>query len=476
MFHTLRQQNFIYLSAKTHLLCFALVCLAPSLLKAATETVPSYSQLAFPFQNEGDSARAIALGSAYVAVDGDEASLFWNPAGLTTLNSSQLSLHHNFWLQDLMVDTIAFATPQDSFGSWGFYASYDSFGNLQGRDSNGVATGNYNAGNWTSELEWAHPLFNDLSFGLGVKANLMNLSSTTYTNISGDFGLLWTPDPAFHLGASFSNWGTDVATYISDSVIRVGAAYNTQLSADNHALLAASFNTEPYGVSQLNFGGEDLISSFLALRAGYVCNFTNNLIQGLTGVTAGLGFHYQDLSLDYAYSPFGDLGTSQRLSLTYLFGEKTKKNATPTATPLPPTVTPQGTLSVKTAPSTTTTPMSMTTTPTITATVSITSTPQTIAPTPTTQVEKLKLLFSISQNADAAAPKQDPQWEADVQTQKDAIAQDPQNAKAWYQLGGLYYKNGQKEDAVQCYEQVLRLHPENQKLRDWLTLYENQGK
>jgi len=452
--------------------------LAPSLAKAATEIVPSYSQLAFPFQNEGDSARAIALGSAYVAVDGDEASLFWNPAGLATLNSSQLSLHHNFWLQDLMVDTVAFATPQDSFGSWGFYVSYDSFGNLQGRDSNGVITGNYNAGNWTSELEWAHPLFNDLSFGLGVKANLMNLSSTTYTNISGDFGLLWTPDPAFHLGASFSNWGTDVATYISDSVIRVGAAYNTKLSTDNQALLAASFNTEPYGVSQLNFGGEDVISSFLALRAGYVCNFTNNLIQGLTGITAGLGFHYQDLSLDYAYSPFGDLGTSQRLSLTYLFGEKVKKTATPTVmpTPSPQTANPKGTSTVTATPSTTITPVYTTTTPTITVTASITSTPQAVAPTPTTQVEKLKLLFSISQNADAPAPQQDPQWEADVQTQKDAIAQNPQNAKAWYELAGLYYKNGQKEDAVQCYEQVLRLHPDNQKLRDWLTLYENQGK
>jgi tetratricopeptide (TPR) repeat protein len=449
------------------------ICFAPSLLNSATEIVPSYSQLAFPFQNEGDSARAIALGSAYVAVDGDEASLFWNPAGLATLNSSQLSLHHNFWLQDLMVDTIAFATPQDSFGSWGFYASYDSFGNLQGRDSNGVITGNYNAGSWTSELEWAHPLFNDLSLGLGVKANLMNLSSTTYTNVSGDFGLLWTPDPAFHLGASFSNWGTDVATYISDSVIRVGAAYNTQLSSDNHALLSASFNTEPYGVSQLNFGGEDVISSFLALRAGYVCNFTNNLIQGLTGVTAGLGFHYQDLSLDYAYSPFGDLGTSQRLSLTYLFSEKVKKTALPTTTPTPSFQN----ANLKAASSITATPStSMTPAATTTATVSMTATPQPIAPTPTTQVEKLKLLFSISQSAETPTAKQDPQWESDVQTQKDAIAQDPQNAQAWYQLGGLYYKNGQKEDAVQCYEQVLRLHPDNQKLRDWLTSYENQGK
>lgn len=429
---------------------FACFVFFPACSWAASESVPSYAQLAFPYQNQGDSSRAIALGSAYVAVDGDEASLFWNPAGLATLPCAQLAFHHNFWLQDLMVDTIAFATSQDSFGTWGLYASYGSFGNLQGRDSNGTATGNYNAGSWAGEVEWAHSLFFGLSIGLGLKGNLMNLSGSDYSNVAGDVGVLWAPDPALHFGASFSNWGTDVATYVADSIIRAGGTCTAHWSSDNQTLFAASFNAEPYGVAQLNFGAEDLLASFLALRAGYICNFTNNEVQGLTGATAGLGFHFQDIVLDYAYAPMGDLGTSQRLSLTYLFRDDTPvktSSSVITAKPTPamtPIATPTPVMGLNNA-------------------------------TPVVPTDKLKLLFSLSQGPETPTITPDPQWEAKVQAEKDAIAQDAQDAQAWYRLGTLYYQAGQKEDAVQCYEQVLRLKPENQKLRDWLSQYKIQG-
>ena len=65
-----------------------------------------------------------------------------------------------------------------------------------------------------------------------------------------------------------------------------------------------------------------MILSFLALRVGYQANLADNQIQGLTGLTAGIGVTYEGLGLDYAYLPYGDLDNTHRISLSYKFGHK----------------------------------------------------------------------------------------------------------------------------------------------------------
>jgi cytochrome c-type biogenesis protein CcmH/NrfG len=96
-------------------------------------------------------------------------------------------------------------------------------------------------------------------------------------------------------------------------------------------------------------------------------------------------------------------------------------------------------------------------------------------PTPTATPEKLKLLFSISDDSATPTVQPDSQWEADVQAQKALIAQNPDDEKAWSQLGDLYVQTNQIEEASQCYEQVLRLNPQNQKAQNWLNTHKNQG-
>jgi len=61
----------------------------------------------------------------------------------------------------------------------------------------------------------------------------------------------------------------------------------------------------------LSFQGglEQWFYSTLALRAGYQWAFNSIQVDGLAGITAGLGLAYNGLRLDYAYLPFGDLET-----------------------------------------------------------------------------------------------------------------------------------------------------------------------
>jgi tetratricopeptide (TPR) repeat protein len=104
-----------------------------------------------------------------------------------------------------------------------------------------------------------------------------------------------------------------------------------------------------------------------------------------------------------------------------------------------------------------------------------------IVPTPTaipvgskSDPDKLRLFFSLPGGQPAPAANAVSPLDQKVLALKDAISQNPGDDKAWYQLGALYYQRGQKVDAVQCFEQVLRLKPDNQKLGDWLTKYKNQ--
>jgi tetratricopeptide (TPR) repeat protein len=52
-----------------------------------------------------------------------------------------------------------------------------------------------------------------------------------------------------------------------------------------------------------------------------------------------------------------------------------------------------------------------------------------------------------------------------------AIQQDQRNVQAWWRLGNLYARAGQKAAAIQCLERALQLRPDNQALRDWLMRY-----
>jgi len=87
----------------------ALGALAPAPALHAFETVYTASGRQDPFGPNGASARAIALGGAYVGVSDDASALFWNPAGLSLLTQTEIALHHLSGLASIQQDTFALA-------------------------------------------------------------------------------------------------------------------------------------------------------------------------------------------------------------------------------------------------------------------------------------------------------------------------------------------------------------------------------
>jgi hypothetical protein len=301
-----------------------LVCIVLSLLSrglGAAEDLRNAAGLAFPSVQEGGSARAIAMGSTYVGVDEGSASLLWNPAGLGTLLYPELSLHHSSALLGAFRETAVLGLPMGYGNGFGLSLNYEDNGAFDGRDASGAESSGYAARAYGGSLGWGIGGPAGIFAGLALKMNHQDLAGSPGDAIAGDFGILWNIHPQLSLGAAYTNLGPEVHGYLLDQGLRVGLSYYIE-NGDNHEwLVAVSEESITHGDSSLHFGVEHTLYKLLALRGGYAFGLGDTVQQGLLGWTFGGGILIRSFRVDYAYVPLGELGATQRISLTYVFGQ-----------------------------------------------------------------------------------------------------------------------------------------------------------
>lgn len=305
---------------------------------SAGETFGDGAQ-ALPLQQSGGTARAMGMGSAVVAVEQGSASLLWNPAGLGRMGSKEIGLHHNSGLGGIMQEILVVGTPLGAIheegkgGSFGGVAAslgYVNYGNFAGADELGQRTGSYQSGDYSGSLGWGMEVLPSLSGGVVLKGNRSSFGNKNFQTYSTDVGVLWNAVPSLDLGVSYSNlqFGGGVAGATLASGWRLGAGWN----ANKHWLLAASGEIQEKSLARAQFGTEVLIgdvekqSNLLALRGGYQLSFPNRELGAMAGMSLGLGYTLtRSIVIDYAFLPAGDLGNSQRLSVTFKFNSLRNK-------------------------------------------------------------------------------------------------------------------------------------------------------
>ena len=440
---------------KALFLSFTLLLLSFS---AAWCTDYSTLNLANPLGSLGQSARASAMGSAFTAVTGDTADLDWNPAGLSETPSAQISLNHDSWLTGVFQEQLALAVPLPRAGVLALASSYVNDGNLSGYDSTGTPTGTYQPSRIAAELAWGGRIFEGVSIGAEMGGYRQSIGQNTYDSFFLSLGGLWSPVPFLRVGISYSGLGILLNGFSASGVLRTGLAWSFRESKGPPALLTMDLFMPPYGVYRAQLGLEKPVLSDFFLRAGYQFDLVDNQIPGFQSLAAGLGFRLGDLELDYAYLPMGDLGSTQRLGLTYRFGETAKTAATPV---------PKSNGNQAAPP---TDESNVTPTPTAEKPTLFRVSPNA---NPMDAVEKIELQFSLpvdpSEKISASSPS--PELLAAVDRYEKYLQSTPLDSHAWQILGQLYYNEGRKAEAVQCLEQSLRLAPDNPPLREWLLKY-----
>ena len=79
----------------------------------------SATRFAGAFMADGGGARALGMGSAFVAVADDATAAFWNPAGLVNLERPQVIAMHSERFGDLVDrDYASYARPLGGSGTW----------------------------------------------------------------------------------------------------------------------------------------------------------------------------------------------------------------------------------------------------------------------------------------------------------------------------------------------------------------------
>lgn len=273
------------------------------------------------------SPRGAALGEAYSSLVGDASAIDWNPAGLINIEGQSLFMTHSVYLAETSMNYVAYAQNAGEVGAWGMAAKHFSAGSMDRTDENAVEMGSFSPYDLALSVGFACYItgFNrdpEERFILGATGKLVRSKILASDNtISSDIGLLFPYifDNKFRLSmAALNIMGSlrhDKEEAPLPLVLKVGSVTHLARYLDIMVDFAQPNDNYPW----LALGSELRIpfgkKTAVALRAGFnTRSVTDN--DGLRNIGLGAGLRYDIYSIDYSFSPHGDLGAAHRMSLT----------------------------------------------------------------------------------------------------------------------------------------------------------------
>jgi len=302
--------------------------------------------------------RGVALGGAVSSdVTGVE-SIFWNPAGLGSIQRTEASFSHQQYIADLKLNNASIATKVGGFGVLAFNAKTLSIGDIfvtteQAPEGTGEVLNPTFA---VLGVSWGRQFTDRVRFGATVNYVSESIANNSAKGAAFDFGAQY--DTGYHglkIGMVMKNIGTSMqysgpgfetnivppdadptasgrtfsstsASFEMPSYFQLGMSYDLLRNAQNHVAFVGAFQNNNFSGDELRGGVEWNYKELLALRGSYYGSFsghvdpttgdeTSTFHSGddvYTGVAlgAGIGMKYGDsgrLGVDIAWRPVSDL-------------------------------------------------------------------------------------------------------------------------------------------------------------------------
>ena len=324
------------------LLLAALLGAAPPGARAATYGASQAGTSAAEFLTLGADARAAGMGNAVSAVADDATGIYWNPADLAGLHYRHASFTHSASYQGTFNDFLAYAQPieirrgaarerdlvPDQLGTIGASIQYQNAGKIAEVDNTGAATGNsFTPQDFAVTVGWGAELARGLDAGISVKYVSSQIEASATTG-AADFGARWrTQIPGTEIGYSLSaalrNLGGPLKFRDASDPLPMSLVVGQALHPLKSLTVDVDVNAPRDGALYVSFGAEwrapmtEGVTG--SLRAGYDGRMSSSDVGGTTGITFGGGLGFQRFGFDYAWTPAGNLGNVQRLTLSYRF-------------------------------------------------------------------------------------------------------------------------------------------------------------
>jgi len=275
------------------------------------------------------------MGGVSAAAGRGAESVFLNPASLARVEAespSEVALGYDALLETAYSGSVAYSRPLGRDGAFGAGLLYTSQGAQTAYNNLGDASGKFTPTDLALGAWYARRLLGPLSLAGGAKIIRSSLDDRSGTTIAADLGLLAKHvfdlgEGPVDLGFSFTNVGPPLKLGgTADPLparMRMGGQWRVSPVFDTALDINFPVDQDPY--MSLGVEGRLPVSKLgankpwaIALRGGYDQNRTRG-VDGFTGFSAGAGFDFAALRLDYAWLPFGDLGSVNRITIAFRF-------------------------------------------------------------------------------------------------------------------------------------------------------------
>ncbi len=270
----------------------------------------------------GVGVKAQALGGAYAAGTNDSSSIFYNPAGLQTLDKFEIQAAYIPLFLDTFYNYLALAVPTMDYGCFGFSFALINTDKITIRDYTGTPMSTVSQLMIEVTAGWgASVLLKELYAGFNIKVDTQGMSTYNDTGFGADLGLMYDleldGDNAVRAALVFKNLLEPQVkmSQVNDIIPRqfiVAGSYSRVFTKDVNASAFLDLYM-PVGINFIFKAGlETGLFRIFSIRAGYDS-------YNITSIGAGITL-FETGSLDYGMF-FTELDISHRLSLKMRFGE-----------------------------------------------------------------------------------------------------------------------------------------------------------
>jgi len=284
------------------------------------------------FLRIGVGARGPGMGGAISPIVDDVSSIYYNPAGLSRMESREIQMSYNAYFKDTSSQFLGYAHPTEDHGTFGVGISMFGVRNIDKRsatagDADAPDLGSFNTNDLAASLAWGNKLSlgsGRLRYGAALKYISSDLGAAKAVTAATDFGAMYDfrENGGLTVSLAVLNLGGELKFQnIGDPLplnVKPGVAY--RMNFERGGKLTAVLDSDLLvhdGLAYIQPGFEWSPYPMFSLRTGY--QFARAAGAG-SGFAAGAGFRLMNIGIDYAFVPFGDLGDTHRISLDYRFG------------------------------------------------------------------------------------------------------------------------------------------------------------
>jgi hypothetical protein len=265
-------------------------------------------------------SKSIAMGEVQSPAIGEPLGWLSNPATLSRLEGLGFGVFHAEWLMQTQYDNAAVHSHVNNHVA--VAAGFVSLRRpeIDGYDQYGARTKTLDNTNYQAIVGLAYSPVASFTAGVSVKYFNEKLDDLAADGVGFDIGALYTvPRTRLSFGVVAQNLGQDI-TFESvkeplPTTLRGGASCSADVRRDAATITVAFDVVKPrYEKLYASAGAELMLFKAFAARVGY----NGQEYRPGSGLALGCGVSVRNISFDYAWTPFGDLGSVHRVALYFM--------------------------------------------------------------------------------------------------------------------------------------------------------------